>query len=154
MKPLFVLLGAFLLALLTIKLVQGTFGFHLAGRISMAIMLLFTAMGHFKLTSGMAGMIPEFFPFRNTIVILSGLLEILLAIMILIPRFQVAGGWLLLAFLLMALPFNIFAALHHIDYQQAGNRGPGPAYLWFRIPLQIFFLLWVYVSCIARAGQG
>lgn len=153
MKPLFVLLGAFLLSLLIIKLVQGTLEFRLAGRISMALMLLFTALGHFKFTSGMAGMIPEVFPYPKTIIILSGLWEILLAILILIPKFQVPAAWMLLAFLLLALPFNIYAAIQHIDYQQAGSPGPGPAYLWFRVPLQILFLVWVYVSCITASEQ-
>jgi hypothetical protein len=40
-------------------------------------------------------------------------------------------------------PGNIKAAVNHIDYQKGTNNGPGPTYLWFRIPLQLFFIGWV-----------
>ena len=56
--------------------------------------------------------------------------------------------WTLLAFLIvffiLILPVNINAALRHIDYEKGTYEGPGTKYLWFRIPLQVLFILWVY----------
>jgi hypothetical protein len=41
------------------------------------------------------------------------------------------------------LPANIYAAMNHIDYETGENNGKGPAYLWFRIVVQLFFIAWI-----------
>jgi uncharacterized membrane protein len=45
---------------------------------------------------------------------------------------------------MVMLPANVYAALHHIDYEKATTGGKGPGSLWFRVPLQFFFIAWVY----------
>jgi hypothetical protein len=65
MKPLFVLLTTFAIAILAIKLINGNYDFLLAGRIALSAMLLFTAMGHFVFTKGMAMMLPAVIPFKK-----------------------------------------------------------------------------------------
>ncbi|WP_331145734.1 hypothetical protein [Hymenobacter sp.] len=47
-------------------------------------------------------------------------------------------------FFVLILPANIHAALHHINYQKGTTDGPGPRYLWFRIPLQLLFIAWTW----------
>ena len=39
-------------------------------------------------------------------------------------------------------------ALENINYQTGELNGPGLSYLWFRIPMQILFMVWVYFSAI------
>lgn len=76
MKPLFVLIIVYVALL--------AFGGHtnfdkgniFAGNIAMGIMLLFTAIGHFKFKTSMAAMIPLFIPKKVEIIILTGVLEI------------------------------------------------------------------------------
>jgi uncharacterized membrane protein len=148
MKPLIVLVVVFAIALFTIRMVRGIYDFALAGRIAMSVMLLFTAMGHFKFGEGMSMMLPDFIPHRIKLVHLTGLFEILAAIGLLLPDFKTITGWLLIAFFVLVLPANIYAALKHVHYQKATFDGPGLVYLWFRIPLQFLFILWVYVTCI------
>ncbi|GLU43228.1 hypothetical protein Musp01_08520 [Muricauda sp. NBRC 101325] len=114
----------------------------------MAIMLVFTAMGHFMFVEGMSAMVPPFIPFKNQLVLLTGILEIILGISILFPHYQTFTAWMLIAFLILILPANIYGAIHHVNYQTGIANGPGLAYLWFRIPLQLFFIIWVYVSMI------
>lgn len=41
------------------------------------------------------------------------------------------------------LPANIIAAKQKINLEKASYDGPGLAYLWFRIPLQVLFIGWV-----------
>jgi len=48
----------------------------------------------------------------------------------------------------MLLPANIYAALKHVDYQRGTFEGSGTNYLWFRVPLQVLFILWTYLSVI------
>lgn len=148
MKPLIVLIAVFSLSLLSIKLLTQKYDWPLAGRIAMCVMLCFTAIAHVAFTKGMTLMIPEFIPLKTELVYLTGVLEIILGIGLLVPNFTVFSAWALIAFFILLLPANIYAAMHHIDYQQGTFDGNGPAYLWFRVPLQLFFIGWTYASAI------
>lgn len=150
MKPLIVLLTAFAVILLTTKIFRGNYEWTLSGRIAMSVMLLFTAIGHFAFTKGMSIMIPDFIPFKTATVYLTGAVEIILAIGLLLPNYQIFTGWLLIIFLILVLPANIYASIKHIDYQKATFDGNGLPYLWFRIPLQILFIVWTYCSVINK----
>jgi uncharacterized membrane protein len=148
MKPLIVLLIVFGVSVLVLKLTTHKYDFRLSARIAMSVMLVFTAIGHFMFTKGMAMMIPEFIPFKTAMVYLTGIFEILAAIGLLIPEFRVLTAWLLILFFVLILPSNIIAAIKHIDIEKGTLNGSGLNYLWFRIPLQILFIVWTYISSI------
>ena len=148
MKPLLVLLGAFVVSLLFIKFFGGEFDSSLAGRIAMSVMLIFTTIGHFVFVKGMSMMMPAFIPFKKQIVYLTGIIEAVAAIGLLIPRVQILTAWLLIIFFILILPANINAAINKIDYQKGTTDGSDTNYLWFRIPLQILFITWVYLFAI------
>jgi len=148
MKPLIVLLVSFVIALIVTRLIVGDFNVALSGRIAMASMLAFTAIGHFAFTKGMVMMIPDFIPFKKALVYFTGVIEILAAAGLLIYSYQVLTAWLLIVFFIVLLPANINAAIRHIDYQKGTFTGSGLSYLWFRVPLQILFILWTYYSAI------
>ncbi len=148
MKPFLVLLSVFLLSLVVSKVQGKNLNFSLSARIAMSAMMLFSAMGHFAFPKGMAMMLPAFIPLKTEIIYLSGLMEIFFAIGLLLPKFQTATAWLIIAFLVLSLPANIYAASIHLDYQEASYHGPGLSYLWLRIPLQLFFMAWTYLSAI------
>jgi uncharacterized membrane protein len=150
MKPLIILLSVFALSLLATKIFRGKYKFALSGRIAMSAMLLFTAIGHFAFTKGMAMMLPGFIPFKTETVYLTGVIEMVAAVGLLIPRFRLITAWLLIVFFIMILPANVYAAIKHIDYQNGTFEGNGPAYLWFRVPLQILFIVWTYFSVIKK----
>jgi len=144
MKPLFVLLVVYVVLL--------AFGGHttfdkgniFAGNIAMGVMLLFTAIGHFKFKTSMAAMIPLFIPKKVEIVLLTGVLEILFAIGLAIESTRYFTGIALIIFYIAILPANIYAATHRINYEDLHKPGPGPKYLWFRIPFQLFLIAWVW----------
>lgn len=148
MKPLILLLLSFTVSIFVIKIIKTEYDFALSARIAMSIMLLFTAIGHFTFTKGMSMMIPEFVPFKESVVYLSGIFEILLALGLLIPKFQTVSGWALVVFLLLMLPANIYASMNKVNYQKGTFDGNGLTYLWFRIPLQFLFIVWTYISAI------
>ena len=148
MKPLIVLIAFSIIAIFTLKLINGVYNITLSARIGMSIMLLFTAMGHFMFTEGMTMMIPDFIPLKKEIVYFTAIVEILGAIGLHIPKFRTITAWLLVIFFIMMLPANIKASIEQIDYQKASFNGNGLMYLWFRIPLQFLFILWVYFSAI------
>jgi uncharacterized membrane protein len=144
MKPLFVLLTAFALILGATYLIDGRANYLLAGNGAMAAMLLFTSLGHFAFAQGMMLMLPEWLPFRRGWVYLTGVLEMGAAAGLLWPAVRPFAAWGLLAFLVAVLPANIHAARTHLDYQRGQPTGPGPRYLWFRVPLQALFMAWTW----------
>jgi len=148
MKPFYILIAVSLIALTLIYLFAGSFDWQLAGRIGMSAMLLFTALGHFMFSKGMELMIPRFIPFPKELVFVTGLLEIAAAITLLIPALQESTSWSLIIFFVLITPANIHAAIKKLNYQTGNTDGPGPGYLWLRVPLQLIFILWVYFSGI------
>lgn len=148
MKPLIVLLSVFSISLLVLKLIRGNYEFTSSGRIAMSVMLLFTAVAHFAFTKGMAMMLPDFIPYKTETVYLTGIIEIAAAIGLFIPSFRLITAWLLIAFFMLILTANIYSAIKQIDYQKGTFDGNGLTYLWFRIPLQILFIVWTYLSAI------
>ena len=148
MKPLIVLIVVFLLSLAGTRLIEGEIHYSLSGRIAMSVMLLFTTIGHFKFAEGMSKMIPTFIPNKKQVVYFTGLIEIAAAVGLLIPSTQKFTAWLLILFFILILPANVNAALKQVDYEKPDNKGLGAQYLWFRIPLQVFFIGWVYLFAL------
>jgi uncharacterized membrane protein len=148
MKPLLILISVFLISLVSIILLSGDYNFALAARIAMSAMLLFTAIAHFVFAKGMSMMLPDFIPYKTAVIWLTGFIEIAAAIGLLIPQIRIITAWLLIVFFILILPANIYAATKQIDYQKGTFDGNGTTYLYFRIPLQILFIVWVYLSAI------
>ena len=148
MKPLIVLLIAFALALVITKIAFNGLDVFLSGRIAMAVMLLFTSIGHFAYTKGMEMMIPPFVPYTKAIVYVTGFIEIAAAIGLLFTATKVVTAWFLIVFFIVLLPANIYAAVKQVDYQKGTLEGPDVKYLWFRVPLQLLFIAWVYFFAI------
>ena len=154
MKPLVVLLAASVAALFIIFFIKGDWDYALAGNIAMAVMLLFTAVGHFIYWKGMALMIPGFIPAKRTMVYVTGIMEVIFAIGLCIPSTRRLSADLLILFFLLVLPANINAAQKSVDYQTTTYEGRGVSYLWLRIPMQVFFILWVaYFGLIMVQAQ-
>lgn len=148
MEPELTLVLSFLLALLVIRTRKGVYNYRLAGRIGMSCMLLVTAIAHFAFADGMALMLPDFVPLKKPGVYLTGVLEFAAAILLLMPAYRRAAGWFLILFFVLLTPVNIYAALNHVNMEKADYTGEGPLYLWYRIPLQVVFIVWVYLSAL------
>lgn len=129
-------------------LTGGSVNLCLSGRIAMSALLLFTAIGHLVYLNGMSLMIPSFIPYKKAIIMVTGIIEMATAAGLLIPKLQLTTAWLLIIFLIVILPANIQAARKNIDYQKGNTNGNGLKYLWFRIPLQILFIVWTYYFAI------
>ncbi|GGG47610.1 DoxX family protein [Hymenobacter glacieicola] len=144
MKPLFVLLVVFGLLLAGTYFLQGAPNYLLAGNGALAAMLLFTGAAHFAFTQGMMLMLPAFLPAKQAWVYATGVLELAAAVGLLFPSLRGITAGCLLVFFLLILPANILAARRNLNYQTGTLDGPGPRYLWFRVPLQLFFLAWTW----------
>lgn len=146
MSPLIVLVSIFVVTVIVRRLSGRETDYGWSGRLALSGMLIFTAIGHFRYTEGMKMMLPFELPFGTEIIVLTGLVEIGIAFGLVVPRTIKFSGWTLLIFLILALPSNIQAAINHVDFQNASFNGPGPEYLWFRIPVQLLFMVWTFLS--------
>lgn len=146
--PEIVLFTAFVLTLLIVRFRSGVFKYAYAFRVSMSCMLFLTASGHFLFTKGMSLMIPNPIPLKTEIVYLTGWIEIITGITLLIPATRKTTGWFLILFFILILPANIYGAMHHVNMETATFDGEGPVYLWFRIPMQLLFIIWVYLGSL------
>jgi len=96
----------------------------------------------------MSMMLPDFIPAKEAIVYITGIVEFAAAACLLTNRYRTATAWALIAFFILITPANIYAAMHNIDLQKGTYDGPGPGYLWYRIPMQLLFIGWVYFSAL------
>jgi uncharacterized membrane protein len=118
-----------------------------AGRIGIAAVFAFTAMGHFARRDEMSAMIPVWIPARTELVVLSGVMEAIFAMFILVPKYSRTAGIVICLFLVMVTPLNIYAAIERVDF---GGHVAGPPYLMLRLPLQAVLLVWTYWFTVRR----
>jgi uncharacterized membrane protein len=112
-------------------------------RVGLSIFFIFTSIGHFIRTEGMAAMLPSSVPYRIELIYISGVLELLGAIGVWIPGLMRLTGLLLILMLIGLLPANVYSAINRVDF---GGHSAGPAYLLVRIPFQLFTIWWTYFA--------
>jgi len=113
----------------------------LRGRISLAVFFVFTGLSHFFMPEAFVQMLPAIIPLRFEIIYATGLVQILGAIGLLIPRLERLATIGLVLFLIGVLPANIYSAFNYLEF---GSHEAGPIYLLARIPFQFFVIGWAY----------
>ena len=112
-------------------------------RVGLSLFFVFTSIGHFITTEAMAEMLPRSIPYRIELIYVTGILELLGAIGVWIPRLTKLTGLLLILMLLGLLPANVYSAFNRVDF---GGHGAGPVYLLVRVPFQLFAIWWTYFA--------
>lgn len=112
-------------------------------RVGLSLFFIFASIGHFIRTEDMAAMLPPSVPYRIELIYITGVLELLGAIGIWIPRLTRLTGLLLILMLIGLLPANVYSAINRVDF---GGHDAGPAYLLVRIPFQLFAIWWTYFA--------
>ena len=120
-------------------------------RVGVTLFFLFTGLGHFIRTEEMARMVPPPIPYRVGMIYVTGVLELLGAVGVWVPRLTRLTGLCLILMLAGLLPANIYSAVNRVDF---GGHGAGPAYLLLRVPFQIFVICWIYFATGQRWLRG
>ena len=84
-------------------------------------------------------MMPAYLPLHGALVAISGVAEIVLGAMLLVPRFQVVAAWGLIALLVAVFPANLNMALNADQFAAMS-----PLALWIRLPIQGLLIAWAY----------
>lgn len=111
--------------------------------LAMAIFLVFFGISHFFLVDEMILMIPKVFPYPGFIVYATGVIEIILAIGLIIPKTRRLSGIFIALYFIAVFPANIVKAMSDIDIQGTFN---SPLMSWVRLLFQPIFILWALYS--------
>ena len=107
-------------------------------RVLLALAFMIAASMHF-VSDVELKIIPPFLPWKRAALYITGALEFLGGVGLLIPRFQRAAAWGLVALLVAVFPANVYHAVAHI---KLGGITDSPLYHWIRLPLQGVFIWW------------
>ncbi len=111
-------------------------------RISLIVCcIFFISIGvlHFTSTETFTRIVPDFIPFPDWAVYISGVMEIAGGILLYFPKTRRFASYMLIFLLIMVFPANINMAVKHIDFGKLPE-----AVLWARLPLQALLIYWVY----------
>ncbi|MEP6704418.1 MAG: hypothetical protein ABJB34_06410 [Acidobacteriota bacterium] len=120
------------------------------GRASMAVMLVVIGIAHFTNTEQMVEIMPDFLPAKLEIVYFTGVCELMAVVGLLWNRTVRLASILLIVFFVLVLPANIVGSLKAVPF---GGMEYGALYLLVRIPLQIFFIWWVWYFGLRRQPE-
>ncbi|WP_273850672.1 DoxX family protein [Guptibacillus spartinae] len=113
------------------------------GLVLFALFFIFAGIAHFVQGEGFAAMIPEWVPFRLGLIYVTGVLEIVLAILLLIPTTRKQARFWTAVYLILIFPANIYAAIAGVP--APGQEEANKMLLWIRLlfqPLLIWWVLW------------
>ena len=81
---------------------------------------------------------PPYLPLHRELVYLSGVCEIVLGLLLLVPRFSRLAAWGIIVLLIAVFPANIYV------YQNQDVLPAAAVLHLLRLPLQGLFILWAY----------
>lgn len=119
---------------------------------AMSIFLVFFGISHFFLINEMILMIPNIFPYPSFIVYATGVIEIILAIGLIIPKTRRLSGIFIVFYFIAVFPANVVKAMSDIDIQGTFNSS---TMSWVRLLFQPIFILWaLYCSKTDKVGHN
>ena len=118
---------------------------RLGGVLGISSAFAFFGIGHFAQTDAMVAMLPDIVPARRPLVLLTGVLELAIAIGFLLPKTRNIAGLAAIGVLIGFFPANIYAAVNHTGL---GGHVWGPEYLMIRLPLQILLIAWTWTFIV------
>jgi uncharacterized membrane protein len=122
-------------------------------RFLLALFMITAGVLHFVVDHLFAQIVPPFLPWAYPIVWVSGVLEIALGVLLLIPRYRHLASLGLVVLLIAVFPANIYMALANVQIQGIpASKQPSELGLWLRLPLQFVLIWWAYR--VGRDAEG
>ena len=109
--------------------------------------LFFIAAGvsHFTSPGFFRQIVPPFVPAPALVVAVSGVAEIVLGTLVMVPATRRLAAWGLIALLIAVYPANIYQALYNPTLVDAPAwMVPSQTALWIRLPLQFVLIYWAW----------
>ncbi len=115
-----------------------------------ALFFFVAGIMHFVEVESFAAIVPPLLPFPKLIVWVTGIMEMIFAVGLLVSRYRKQAGFWLAPFLLAVLPANIYMAMYDIPM---GESVASSTALWIRVMLQfplIALILWASGNFASR----
>ncbi|MCD6023905.1 MAG: conserved rane protein of unknown function [Fibrobacteria bacterium] len=112
-------------------------------KIAFAAFFIVGGVNHFRDPQFYLEMMPHWIPWHLMLVYLTGVLEIALGALLLIPSLARTAAWGLIALLVVIFPANIHMALHAELFPEFS-----PVVLWIRLPFQGLLIAIAYAYTI------
>jgi uncharacterized membrane protein len=109
------------------------------GRALLAALFVVAGVSHFTSRDFFVSIVPPYLPWPGALVAVSGITEIVLGVLLLMPAARRLAGWGLMALLVAVFPANIYMAVHPDLYPTIS-----PMALMIRLPLQVVLIGLVY----------
>lgn len=105
----------------------------------LGIVMIVAGITHFKKTGIYLKVMPNYLPAHQSLVLLSGIIEMILGLMLLNPETQSAASWGIILILILFLSIHI----HMIKHKEASLNLP-QWFLWLRLLLQFGLIYWAF----------
>ncbi|MBI45657.1 MAG: DoxX family protein [Candidatus Marinimicrobia bacterium] len=106
--------------------------------ISMSCFYIYVGIKHFIDPNWFINIIPPYLPWHLELVYLSGLFEIILGLLLLIPKTRKLAAYGLIALLIAVYPANIYLAFNELPQKMMGISSFAAS--WIRLPIQFIFI--------------
>ena len=103
------------------------------------IVFVLAGINHFLNTDFYLKIMPPYLPWHLFLVYLSGVFEIILGALLLIPKFSRLAAWGLIALLIAVFPANIYMAMNTELFPELN-----PLLIWVRLPIQFLLIVWAF----------
>ncbi len=107
--------------------------------IIMSIFYVSVGVNHFTIPEWFLQIVPPRLPYKLELVYISGFLEIILGVMLLIPATRFYAAWGLILLLIAVYPANIYLA-----QTNGAAMNTTPLVAWGRLPFQFVFIALAY----------
>lgn len=104
----------------------------------LAIFMVVAGTMHFVNPEFYLKIMPPYLPLHNELVLISGACEVLLGVLLLIPKCSRLAAWGIIALLVAVFPANVYL------YQHQDILPASPIVHLLRLPLQGVFVLWTF----------
>ena len=109
------------------------------GLYAQVVLYVLAGINHFLRPGMYRSIVPHILPWRDQIVWLSGVAEIICGLLLLFPATRTLGGWCIMALLIAVFPANIQMLLNFIK-----TNNPYTWIAWLRLPVQFVLIYWAY----------
>jgi uncharacterized membrane protein len=112
----------------------------------MAAVYVAAGVMHFATPEFFVRIVPGWLPWPAGLVYASGVCEIVLGLLVLVPATRRMAAWGIVLLLLAVFPANVNQAVHQIGFENppAWLGQPTPLGLWLRLPFQGVLIAWAW----------
>ncbi|MGH7893897.1 MAG: DoxX family protein [Candidatus Binatia bacterium] len=112
----------------------------------MGVLYVVAGITHFTNPGFFRQIVPPMLPAPALLVVVSGIAEISLGLLVMLPATRRFAAWGLVALLIAVYPANIYMAVSNLQLVDppAWMGQPTPLGLWLRLPVQFLLMYWAW----------